>query len=170
MINERDKFHPAIIALLKGIKRDTYFKLFLFNLLFLVSLFAALFFIDKSITILFICLFGIVVSLFHIIKNLRYIYPEYHPVIRQLYDAPENIVWVYGMITKRLPFGIQLIDNSYLYFYLADGRNYTISIPQKKLKMVSRKLNQYLPQTTFGFTEERAKLYHEDPISLRKDT
>ena len=82
-----------------------------------------------------------------------------------LKDSPEEVVWVYTMVTQRLPFGLAFGRSSLLCLVLQDKEQLSVSIPTNKLKLVSKTLNRVLPNAEFGYTKERAEHYlGEDPL------
>ena len=112
---------------------------------------------------------GIVVT----IIGLRLIYKytleqnvDDHLLVRLLFQQPEKIVWVYGVVTQHQPFGFNTTRNGVLYFHLVDGDDISVSLSAKKLKQVSKFLNRLLPKTVFGYTTERAQSYAREPKSL----
>ncbi|MEM7572012.1 MAG: hypothetical protein AAF433_03885 [Bacteroidota bacterium] len=82
-----------------------------------------------------------------------------------LKDSPEEVVWVYTLVTQRLPFGLAFSHSSLLCLVLQDGEQLSISIPTQQLKLVSKTLNRVLPNAEFGYSKERAEQYlGEDPL------
>lgn len=79
---------------------------------------------------------------------------------------PQDIVWVYSMITNRMPFGLELLPGGIIYFCLVSGDEISVTIPPRKLRLVSRTLNRVLPHATFGYSNERAQLFAADPRKL----
>lgn len=82
---------------------------------------------------------------------------------------PKNIVWVYSIVTERLPFGLQFSRNATLYFKLLDGKEYSVTLPASRIKAVSHSLNTLLPHATFGYNKDREQLYIVDPSMLLKE-
>lgn len=91
---------------------------------------------------------------------------EDRPLMRILLHEPERIVWVYSIVTERMPFGLQLMNDGLMYFKLIDGDEFTLSFPAHQLHAVSEMLNQRLPHATFGYTKEREQWYLVDPALL----
>lgn len=153
----------------KALIRETRWQLLAAIALLLVGVTLVSFFYKTSI------LAGLL-GFFMIITAARYIYTfstirkaEDHPLIQLISQEPERIVWIYGQQTERLPFGLQFSRSSVLYFKLIDGDEFTVSIPGRYVRLVSRTLNRLLPNTTFGFSEDRAEQFSEKPRLLRKD-
>ena len=86
-----------------------------------------------------------------------------------LKEQPEKIVWVYSVTTRCMPFGFHLWDTGNMYFKLLDGGEISISLPAKKMKMVSRFLNRLLPHASFGYSRERQMQFEKDPALLVKN-
>ncbi|NJB86637.1 hypothetical protein GGR26_002414 [Lewinella marina] len=78
---------------------------------------------------------------------------------RDLREHPRRIVWVYGMVTQRMPFGLNLMRSGTLYFYTRDGDVYDFSLRADRLLLVTKTLNRLLPHAEFGYTEERELKY-----------
>lgn len=91
-------------------------------------------------------------------------------LMKLLNDHPREIVWVYSVVTERLPFGFEFSKSGILYFKLADGDEVSVSLSADDLKLVSRFLNRVLPHATFGYTEDREQWYMANPrMLLRPD-
>ena len=86
---------------------------------------------------------------------------------RQLHDEPEDIAWVYGTETKRMPFGFRTQSAGTLYFVQHDGTGDSYNIAPKHLKMVTKTLNRVLPHAEFGYTEERDLKYRGEVTRMR---
>ncbi len=86
-----------------------------------------------------------------------------------LAHEPRRIVWVYGLVIRRLPFGFELGRSGLLYFMLDDGESVSVPLPADKLKLVSRFLNRLLPHATFGWSAEKLARYRRHPPSLRRN-
>ncbi len=92
-----------------------------------------------------------------------------HPLLDVLANAPRQVVWVYTVVTQRMPFGFQFSKNGTIYFKLTDGDELSVSLPARQLKTVSKALNKILPQATFGYSEVNAQYYDIDPEMLRRE-
>lgn len=160
--------HPGLQVLRKALIRETRWQLVAAVALLLLGLSLVGFFYKASI------LAGLA-GLFISVTALRYIYtfsavktPDDHPLIQLIAQEPERIVWVYGQQTERLPFGLQFSQSAILYFKLIDGEEISVSLPGRYVRLVSKTLNRLLPETTFGFSEEKAEQFAEKPRLLRK--
>jgi hypothetical protein len=89
-----------------------------------------------------------------------------HPVSILLRHDPQFITWIYSVRTQRMPFGIELFSSATIYFHLADGDCYSLSLPSGVLKLVSHTLNRYLPHATFGYSREMAHRFQDPPGQL----
>ncbi len=96
------------------------------------------------------------------------LYPPRHPLWRLLGTQSRRIVWVYGVDTHYMPFGLQTWRMGLMYFHLDDGTEWSVQLPATKLRMVSRFLNRMLPHATFGYTPQRAVRYAARPEALRR--
>lgn len=103
-------------------------------------------------------------------KALKIQQVEDSELMKILKTEPEKIVWVYSVITQRMPFGLQFSKNGLMYFKMIDGNEISISMPNKELKVVSRFLNRLLPHATFGYSEDKAKAYRKNPKVLLKNS
>ena len=85
----------------------------------------------------------------------------------QLRNAPERYVWVYGLVTERMPFGLNLMRSATLYLVEADGKVHDFSLPAGQLLLVTKTLNRLLPHAEFGYTEERELRYRGELNRLK---
>lgn len=160
--------HPGLQVLQKALIRETRWQLVAAVALLLLGLSLIGFFYKTSL------LAGLI-GLFISVTAFRYTYafsavktPEDHPLIQLISQEPERIVWVYGQQTERLPFGLQFSQSAVLYFKLIDGEEISVSLPGRYVRLVSKTLNRLLPETTFGFSEEKAQRFAKKPRLLRK--
>lgn len=86
-----------------------------------------------------------------------------------LHLQPEQIVWVYSLVTEQMPFGFQFSRHGTLYFKLLDGDEITVGLRASQLKPVSEYLNDRLPHATFGYTRDREQWYLANPAMLLRD-
>ena len=100
-------------------------------------------------------------------KNISYLWkPDQMPLWSTLQYTPQHIVWVYTVITQRMPFGFEIVQSGLIYFKLDNGEDYSVSVAAKDLKLISRTLNRLLPHATFGYSSEKANIYDIDPKQL----
>jgi len=78
---------------------------------------------------------------------------------RRLQDQPESIVWVYSLITERMPFGFKTTTNATLYMVDREGDIHAFDLKPDDVKMVTKTLNRVLPAAEFGYTPEREMEY-----------
>ncbi|THH36348.1 hypothetical protein [Neolewinella litorea] len=76
-----------------------------------------------------------------------------------LREQPERIVWVYSVVTERMPFGLNLMRSGTLYLYVDDGRVHDFNLRAEQLLLVTKTLNRLLPHAEFGYTKERELKY-----------
>ena len=91
---------------------------------------------------------------------------ENQKLIQLINNQPTKIVWVYSMVTERMPFGLALSKQGLLYFKLENGDDIAVNISNANLKIVTRFLKRLLPHATFGYTPERMRLYHQNSHSF----
>lgn len=89
-------------------------------------------------------------------------------LLEMLYETPDDIVWVYSMVNDHHPFGLQFFQRGILYFKLVNGDEISANLPPRKLKLISKILSRSLPDTVFGYSNERARRYLSNPASLKK--
>ena len=87
-------------------------------------------------------------------------------LMKVLLQKPKKIVWVYSIVTNRMPFGFQFSKSGVMYFKMIDGKEISIGMSAKELKIVSRFLNRMLPHATFGYSPEKEQRYQENPELL----
>ncbi len=119
-----------------------------------------------------LAIFGLILS----VLGIRFVYlllfsgrTENVRLMHLLENQPRQIVWVYSVVTERLPFGLQFSSNSTLYFKLMDRDEITVSLPARDLKPVARALNKFLPHASFGYTKDREQWYIASPAMLLQD-
>lgn len=114
-------------------------------------------------------LFGLICTLlgirfiFHLLQEKRAGGPR---LMYLLENHPRHIVWVYAVVTERLPFGLQLGSSCTLYFKLMDGDEVSIGLSAEAQREAAQTLNQLLPHATFGYTRDREQWYMADPAML----
>lgn len=90
-------------------------------------------------------------------------------LILLLHFHPEEIVWVYSIVTERLPFGLQMFHNGTLFFKTIDGREFSLILPRQDLKPISDYLSSLLPHATFGYTKDREQWFMASPLMLLRE-
>ena len=88
---------------------------------------------------------------------------ENQKLLQLIDNQPIKIVWVYSMVTERMPFGLALSKQGLLYFKLENGDDIAVSISNENLKIVTRFLKRLLPHAVFGYTPERMRNYRKNP-------
>ena len=165
-MSEKIYKHPGIQLIRQALRRDWRQQVFFSLLLFFVMTTLLYWAFGRYSLVAAFSGVGLVFALGLLARLWRNSSPDHHPLMRLIYEEPEKVVWVYGVVTQRLPFGIQLTHAGLLYLKLVDGDDFCISLPTDKLKMVSRTLNRVLPNAVFGYTQEREEQYAIDPKSL----
>jgi len=94
---------------------------------------------------------------------------EEQELMQTLLHHPQQIVWVYSVVTQRIPFGFEISNSGVLFFKLIDGNEFSVELPHQDLTAISKSLNQVLPHATFGFTKDREQWYLASPELLRKE-
>lgn len=109
-----------------------------------------------------------VIGLKLLAQNLRQSQIEHSPLVYLLLNEPEQIVWVYSVMTQRMPFGLEWSKNGIMYFKLLDGDEITVTLAAGDLRLVSKFLNRLLPHASFGYSKEKEKMYEINPEHLLK--
>ncbi|MGB0984252.1 MAG: hypothetical protein ACPG19_09440 [Saprospiraceae bacterium] len=89
-------------------------------------------------------------------------------LIRLLFYQPQEIVWVYSIVTEKLPFGVALSKKGTMYFKLLNGDEITIKLDDKEMPLISKCLHEVLPHATFGYSKEKEQWYMANPAMLLK--
>ena len=89
-----------------------------------------------------------------------------HPIWLQITQNPEQIVWVYSKDVQTSPYGLEVSGHTVMFFKMLNKSELSLSVPRKKSRLLSESLNVALPDTTFGYTIERAQWYMADPSLL----
>lgn len=77
----------------------------------------------------------------------------------RLRDRPNSIVWVYGLRTERMPFGLNMFTSATLYLVDDGGDIHDFGIPAEDLKLVTKTLRRVIPAAEFGYTQDRELKY-----------
>ncbi len=91
-------------------------------------------------------------------------------LMQLLLKSPRQIVWVYSVVTLRMPYGLVFSRNATIHFKLVDGNELKLSMPQQDSKEVLKMLNFYLPHATFGYSADREQWFIANPELLYKET
>lgn len=86
---------------------------------------------------------------------------------RELREHPENVVWVYGMVTERMPFGFRLGSMATLHLVDKDGTMHSFGIKPNELKLVTKTLNRVLPHAEFGYHPDRELKFRGEVTNFR---
>ncbi len=159
--------HPGIRVLQKATRREQYRQLVAFSLLLASGLvFCGFAFQDNAL----LTILGVVLTVLSLMA-LWYVYKHWTDdrLIHLLRFQSRQIVWVYSISMQIAPFGIHLFQRGTLFFKLSDGEEISVSVPARKVQLISRTLNRLLPYTTFGYTTEREEQFRKSPLLLRKD-
>ena len=158
--------HPSVQLLRRAVRREWRLKLVFSVLLLAFGLGFAWFCFEGSIIL---TLFGLTCTvlgirfIFHLLQESR---TGGSRLLYLLEHRPGQIVWVYAIVTERLPFGLQFGSNCTMYFKLIDGDEVTVGLSVKSQREASKALNALLPHATFGYTRDREQWYMADPAML----
>ncbi len=160
--------HPGIRTLLRAIERESMVKLILCLALFIAGMTLVGTTLKSSLLLSLIGFFAVLWSLRLCAFAARELHSEDSKLYYILRHQPRRIVWVYAVVTQRMPFGLTFSRQAVLYFKMIDGDEITVSVPARKVRLISKTLNRLLPHATFGYSEEKARTYDKQPEMLRR--
>lgn len=155
--------------LCKALLREIGLQMLFALLLTVGSMFLIGYFFNENAILTALGLMGFPLGLRFFFQAAKQAELDANHLLLLLNHNPEKIVWVYALDTQRHPFGFEFMHSGVLYFKMEDGDEISVSLPAKKLKLVSRFLNRILIDSTFGYTKERAQMYERNPNALRRD-
>lgn len=150
-------------------KRENVLILLGFMIVLVIGAALVLVFYKRSIILLLIGMATTILSAKVAYKRLSMLSSGEMPLTTILMKEPRKIVWVYAIVTQRMPFGFEVNQTGTMYFKLIDGNEITLDFPAKELKPISEMLNYHLPHATFGYTSEREQWYLAHPALLMKN-
>jgi len=156
-------------TLRRAIRRELRLKLLASLCLLASGAGLCFFFFDRNVLLTIVGLAGIVLGLRFTYQFVTMWHEDDTPLMRLLKFEPQQIVWVYSVVTERLPFGFQFSKSGTLYFKLRDGDEHSVSMSAKDLKRVSEMLNRLLPHATFGYSRDREQWFMAAPELLLRD-
>lgn len=154
---ERIIRHPGLLPLWQSIEREHRGKQLAALAAVLIGLLIALLSLPYSSVLPFLGALGASLGVYWLVRLLGE-----QPVAawrQELRERPERVVWVYGTVTERMPFGLNLMRSGTMYLVDQDGEFHDFSLPAEKMLLVSKTLNRLLPRAEFGYTEERELKY-----------
>lgn len=164
--NQKNEISIAINFLQEAAKREQRTKLLsAIVLLVLAIILIALFFGENNL----LSVVGLIALLLAVQFGYQYFkYPDVKqmPLFLLLQRKPQDIVWVYSVVTERMPFGFKINHNALMYFKLLDRDSICIGVPSDRAEVISSGLNHLLPHATFGFSEDKEQLYMAAPEML----
>ncbi len=160
--------HPAIELLRNAIRRELRLQLILSLLLLLCGVLLCLFFFPDFIIMTIIGLATTIIGIRLVYQTALRLRLDRSSIMHLLQEEPHRVVWVYSVVTERLPFGFQFSRSGTLYVKTDDAETYSVSLPANKLKLVSKTLNRLLPHATFGYSVDKDQWFQESPEKLRR--
>ncbi len=97
----------------------------------------------------------------------------FNPFIKQnsikrlLVENRQKCVWIYPYIVENMPYGIQLLKMTTLYFCLDDGQKESLLTTRQQANKIMNALKPILLHTTFGYSEQKDFLYRANPLLLK---
>jgi len=167
--NQKDDLTVAINLLQQAAKKEQRTKLLsaIVLLVFAVALIALFFGKNNLLSVV-----GLIALLFAVQFGYQYFrYPDVQqmPLFVLLKRKPQNIVWIYSVVTERMPFGFKINHNALMYFKLLDRDSICIAVPAERAEVISNGLNYLLSHATFGFSEDKEQLYMAAPEMLLRE-
>jgi hypothetical protein len=86
---------------------------------------------------------------------------------KQLREEPESIVWVYGIVTERMPFGFKTTATATLHLIEDDGDIHAFGMRPDELKLVTKTLNRVLHEADFGYSPEKEMKYRGEVTNFK---
>lgn len=160
--------HPAMRVLERSIYRELQLQIVATCALFAIGALLCYVFFTNNVVLTVLGLGTAVIGLRQIYKTIRLYRLSDHPILFVLKETPGQVVWVYGVVTERSPFGFTFMRQGTMYFKLQNGDQLSVLMPADKLKLVSRFLNRLLPHASFGYSVDREQLYDISPEQLRR--
>ena len=161
-----DYRHPAMRILRSAVRKELRIKILAAMGLLGIGISMVAIFFNRNIILVVIGLAGIVFGIRFGFELFRLRRVGDHPLFRCLLNRPGQIVWVYSVVTQRMPFGFQTARSGLLYFKLIDGSEITVGLPEKHLRLVSHYMNRLLPHATFGYSRDKEQWYMASPEML----
>ena len=113
--------------------------------------------------------FALVPAIFLFFRYLQHMNITENSVYRLAEDDPDAVTWIYAVETQLNPWGIELSKTSEVILNTREKTDEKFVIPSRKLQGVMRAMNRLFPKASFGYTDERAMQYNENPELLRQD-
>lgn len=158
--------HPAMRLIRRSLYREWLYKWCAAVVLLIAGMVWCYIFFRRGNILSVLGLLLLLTGLRLLREVLRSPVPQKSPLWQILTGNPMKIVWVYTVKTQVMPFGFLLWEAGQMYFKLNDGDEISITLPARKLIVVSRFLNHQLPHASFGYSPQKEALYRENPIQL----
>ena len=165
MRRHRHLAHPALLPLWKSLERDWLLQLLAVVILLTAACVTLLIGLRGHPAVLLLGLGALGLGGVFLFR-LFYRPSPLQTLQERLYDRPDTVVWVYGIVHQHHPFGLQFNERGIIYFKFSDGDELSAYLPPGKLKLISKVLARALPDTVFGYTKEREARYARDPRRL----
>jgi len=168
--NQKNESTIAINLLQQAAKREQAVKLFSAIALLILAVVLITLFFEKNTLFSIIGLLALLLAVQFGYQYFLYRKVNQMPLFLLLERKPQDIVWVYALVTERMPFGFKINHNALMYFKLIDRDSICLSVPAKRVEVISKGLNHLLPHATFGFSEDKEQLYIAAPEMLLRDS
>ena len=160
--------HPAIQILQKALVRELRMKAFVSIGALSVGILLLWFSFQVSSLWSIIALLFLILGI-SFLSAILYLWSiDQIPLLQILKKSPQQVVWIYTVITQRMPFGFEIQQSGLIYFKLENKDEISVSLAAKDLKLVSKTLNRLLPNASFGYSKEKEEVYEKNPSQLLK--
>ena len=126
-------------------------------------------FLEENIFLVIIGFSITILGIYFAFLRIAVLMNDEYPITTVLLKKPRKVVWVYSVVTQRMPFGFVINHSGTMYFKLIDGSEMTLSLPAEELKSISEMLNYHLPHATFGYSKEKEQWFLAHPEMLLKE-
>lgn len=90
-------------------------------------------------------------------------------MMRLLNHHPEEIVWVYSVMTQVSPFGVFIKERGFVAICTSEGECHQLSGSFSELRSITKGLTILLPHASHGYTQEREQWFRANPYLLYND-
>ncbi|MEM8526756.1 MAG: hypothetical protein AAGG68_19100 [Bacteroidota bacterium] len=170
MSSQKEETEIALHFLQEAAKREQRTKLWSAAGLLAFSIVLIALFFGKNNLLAVVGLIALLFAIQFAYQYFKYLEVQQMPLFLLLKRKPQDIVWVYSIVTERMPFGFKINHNALMYFKLIDKDDICLTVPAERAELISSGLNHLLPHATFGYSEDKEQLYMASPEMLLRET
>ncbi|MEM9846980.1 MAG: hypothetical protein AAF847_03755 [Bacteroidota bacterium] len=167
--NQKNELDISLNLLRQAAKKEQQRKLITAIVMIVLGVLLLVFFFEKNTALSIVGLLLLFFGVQFAYQYFRYRTIEAMPLFSTLKYRPNTIVWVYAVVTERMPFGFKIHQNAIMYFKLIDGDSISIAVPAERAEVICAGLNYVLPHASFGYTKDREQWYMAAPEMLLRD-